>query len=46
VKGRIFESWEEPVILAKAMNPAGEANDIWRVGPSQPWDTVRSLAVF
>ena len=46
MKGRTFESREEPVILEKAMNPTGEADNIRRVGRSQPWDTVRSLVVL
>ena len=30
----------------KAMNPTGGANNIRRVDRSQPWNTVRSWAVF
>ena len=37
---------EEPVILEKAMSPTGEANNIRRVGHSQPWYTVRSLGII
>jgi hypothetical protein len=36
VKGRTFESREEPVIIEKAMNPTGGANNIRRVDRSQP----------
>lgn len=46
MKGRTFEGREEPVILEKAMNPTGGANNIRRVGHSQPWNTVRSWTVF
>ena len=46
VKGQTFESREEPVILKKAMNPTGGANNIRRVGRSQPWDAIRNLIVF